>query len=116
MQLDMNTWRKPFAGRSPAVIMPIPPSKHYIYKHSLRSLFGLTSAMIRALGKPDIDSCADSLPGDGLYAVERVEEWADTNAEWIVSESVITAIGPESTRVPETLEWAHTVRIEMLEM
>ena len=71
--------------------------------------------MIRALGKADIDSVADSLPGDGLYAIERVEEWADANAEWIIADS-LSFSAHEAVRVPETLAWAHNIMIQTLEM
>jgi hypothetical protein len=116
MQLDMNTWKKRYSERPLAKVAPVKPGKNYIYKHNLRVLFGLTPAMVLALGKPDVDSVADAMPGDGLYSIERVEEWVDANAEWIIQQTLATAILPEPLRVPQTLDWAHTVTIEMREM
>lgn len=59
--------------------------KRYVYKSTLRKVYGMTPSMIEELGEPDM-TCENPNWKTGpyeasLYLIERVEAWAENNRE-----------------------------------
>lgn len=94
--------------------------KEYVYKSTLRDVYGLTPAMIRELGDPDKltkNPHWKSGPLASLYLIERVEAWIDANIERVEQarekrvKRAASAKRANETKYTKITQWAQMVDI-----
>lgn len=104
--------------------MPVKNRPHeYVYKVTLKAVYGLTDKLIRDLGEPDRtvpNPHYRSGPPASLYKVERVERWIDEHSEEVdrAREQHIArssrALAAAAVKRAETRAWAKQVPLEWL--
>lgn len=96
--------------------------KEFVYKTTLRDVYGMTDRMIDELGEPDKrvkNPHYRSGPLSKLYSIERVEEWCDAHREELDRAHQARAKRQESvkkaneTKYNAIIEWAKTVEITL---
>jgi len=94
--------------------------RKYMYRTTLRELYGLTDTMLRELGEPDLEVPNPhyrSGPPASLYLIARVELWIEQNADRVQKarerrqkrSARMTAVAQE--RSAKLLAWARAVPI-----
>jgi len=98
-----------------------PEEKKYVYKSTLRDVYGLTAGLIARLGEPDlhVKNPHHRSTTSYLYLIERVERWIEENQAEV--DKVRSARPTRSARAKtqyeqrkqEMIQWAETVTIEV---
>jgi hypothetical protein len=92
--------------------------KQFVYKSTLKEVYGLNDALIRSVGEPDKRvsnphyRCAAPA---SLYAIERVEQFVEQHADEIELARQRSAKARRATdaKRAELQQWAETVSIEV---
>lgn len=96
--------------------------KKYIYKSTVKKIYGLTDAMIRGLGEADKlvpNPHHVSGPKASLYLIERVERWCEENSERLAEaarkrvERSAHSLAIADKAKAEMERWAQTVEIHV---
>ena len=96
--------------------------KEYVYKSTLRDVYGMTDSMIAELGDPDLrvkNPHYRSGPLASLYLIERVEAWCDAHDDRLQKALSARAKRSEAskraneTKYNQIIEWANTVTVEL---
>ena len=92
--------------------------KQFVYKSTLKEVYGLNDALIRSLGEPDKrvpNPHYRSASPASLYAIERVEQFAEQHADKIALARQRSTKAKRVADVKRTWlqQWAEAVSIEI---
>jgi len=90
--------------------------KKYVYKSTLKKVYGLTDKLIRQLGSPDKIVPNPHYRGaapSSLYLIERVEEWIENHPGEMNSAMARSRAMKDIAEIRrlETLAWANSVSV-----
>jgi hypothetical protein len=95
--------------------------KEFVYKTTLKTVYGFTDSMIADLGDPDKyvkNPHYKTGPRSSLYRIERIERWCDDNRERLEAAPAKRAKRTEAaqranqTKFDQIIEWAESVELE----